>query len=178
MSRGCLLKRSPGMSRLPVALMVPGQCGSPGGTQPGRTEASSSCLCWMQSERKTMFTDSEGDVGVHRCSGVCALLWTHLVGCGRHWDMLLFVSGSLWVVLGVGGGSQPQSQQASTEVFDQRLGTEPPYLCTKYVVWSVWVSQAARGLAPCEDTGRICAGVSCRGGAIRDFCRACQFKFR
>lgn len=68
--------------------------------------------------------------------------------------------------------------EASTEVFDQRLGTETPYLCTKYVVWSVWVSQAARGLAPCEDTGRICAGVSCRGGAIRDFCRACQFKFR
>lgn len=31
--------------------------------------------------------------------------------------------------------------EASTEVFDQRLGTETPYLCTKSVVRSVWVSQ-------------------------------------
>lgn len=113
-SRGCLLKCSPEVSRLPVALMVLGQCGSPNGTQPGRTEAwgaSAWRLCWMKSERKTRFTDSEGDVGVHRCSSVCALLWTHLERCGRHCDMLLFVSGSLWAALGVGGGSQPWPQK-------------------------------------------------------------------
>lgn len=68
------------------------------------------CAGCKQSEGKTTFTDSEG-AGVHRCSSVCALLWTHLEGCGRRCDMLLFVSGSLWAALGVGGGSQPWPQK-------------------------------------------------------------------
>lgn len=79
-SRGCLLKRSPEMSRLPVALMVLGQCGSPSGTQPGRTEAwgaSARRLCWMQSERKTTFTDRV----MSGCTGapVCVLCCGHIL---------------------------------------------------------------------------------------------------